>query len=46
MDWPPPGQLAMVLAKLLYIDMTLGPEAIPQDKFNELTKKLEQQISN
>lgn len=40
-DWPPPGQLALIFAKLLYIDMSQGPTgSFPEDKLQELFLKV------
>ena len=33
-DWPPFGQLALIFAKLLYIKMVPGLEAVHSDKFH------------
>ena len=40
-DWPPPGQLALIFAKLLYIDMSQLPsDSFPEDKLQELFQKV------
>lgn len=40
-DWPPAGQLALIFAKLLYIDMSQRPEGnFPDDKMKELILKI------
>ena len=41
LDWPPAGQLALIFAKLLYIDMSQGPASdFPLDKLQELFLKV------
>jgi len=45
LDWPPAGQLALIFAKLLYIDMSQGPTSyFPEDKLNELCLKVKGHI--
>lgn len=40
-DWPPPGQLALIFAKLLYIDTSQLPyDSFPEDKLQELFQKV------
>ena len=40
-DWPPAGQLALIFAKLLYIDMSQRSESnFPDDKMKELILKI------
>ena len=40
-DWPPAGQLALIFAKLLYIDMSQRTEgSFPDDKMKELILKI------
>ena len=38
--WPPPGELALIFAKLLYIDMSLNPGTFPAEKLQELFQKV------
>ena len=38
--WPPPGQLALIFTKLLYIDMSLNPGTFPAAKLQELFQKV------
>ena len=43
--WPPAGQLALIFAKLLYIDMSQGPASnFPEDKLKELCLKVKGHI--
>ena len=44
--WPPPGQMSLIFAKLLYIDMTGTPGVIPKTKFEELLREVKQRIKN
>ena len=44
-DWPPAGQLALIFAKLLYIDMSEGPSGtFPEDKLQELFQKVKDHV--
>lgn len=42
--WPPPGQMSLIFAKLLYIDMTGKQNHIPQKKFEELVETVKSRI--
>ena len=44
--WPPAGQLSLIFTKLLYIDMTEGPDNIPQNKFDELVQKIKKYVES
>ena len=45
LDWPPAGQLALIFAKLLYIDMSQRPASnFPEDKLKELCLKVKSHI--
>lgn len=45
LDWPPAGQLALIFAKLLYIDMSQGAASnFPEDKLKELYLKVKGHI--
>jgi len=40
LDWPPAGQLSLIFTKLLYIDMSQKPGMFPDDKLQELFRKV------
>ena len=42
--WPPPGQMSMIFAKLLYIDMTGQVGTIPDNKFQELLREVKDKL--
>ena len=42
--WPPPGQMSLIFAKLLYIDMTGKEGAIPQTKLEELVAMIKSKL--
>ena len=45
LDWPPAGQLALIFAKLLYIDMSQRPASnFPEDKLKGLCLKVKSHI--
>ena len=44
MPWPPAGQLSLILTKLLYVDMTQAGGDIPDEKFEDLVKRIEKYV--
>ena len=46
LDWPPEGQLALIFAKLLYINMVPGLEPLRSSRFNEILQKTQWHVSH